>query len=83
MNRTEDLREIFEENFTVGDKIDLVLKMTSGGVPLKFTELFRETASRAEIVVTFLALLELVRMKQLRVVQVAPFADIELIRVAV
>jgi segregation and condensation protein A len=52
-------------------------------VPLKFTELFRETASRAEIVVTFLALLELVRMKQLRVVQVAPFADIEVIRVAV
>jgi segregation and condensation protein A len=83
VNRKEDLREIFEENFTVGDKIDLVLKMTSGGVPLKFTELFRETASRAEIVVTFLALLELVRMKQLRVVQVAPFADIEVIRVAV
>jgi segregation and condensation protein A len=76
----EDLREIFEENFTVGDKIDLVMKMTAGGVPLKFTELFATAASRAEIVVTFLALLELVRLKQLRCAQEGPFGEIELRR---
>ena len=64
--RAEDLREIFEENFTVSDKIDLILKMTAPGVPLKFTELFASAASRTEIVVTFLALLELIRLKQLR-----------------
>ena len=63
--RSEDLREIFEENFTVSDKIDLIMKMTASGVPLKFTELFASAASRTEIVVTFLALLELVRLKQL------------------
>jgi segregation and condensation protein A len=82
-SKSEDLREIFEENFTVGDKIDLIMKMTSGGVPLKFSELFAGAASRSEIVVTFLALLELVRLKQLRCVQPAPFEEIELQRAPV
>ena len=77
----EDLREIFEENFTVSDKIDLIMKMTSSGVTLKFTELFASAVSRGEIVVTFLALLELVRLKQLRCRQNTPFDEIELERV--
>ena len=81
VSKTEDLREIFEENFTVSDKIEFVLKMTRAGVPLKFTELFADSVSRTEIVVTFLALLELIRLKQLRVTQEEPFAEIELIRV--
>lgn len=77
----EDLREIFEENYTVSDKIDLIMKMAASGVPLKFTELFASAASRSEIVVTFLALLELIRLKQLRCVQDEPFSEIELRRV--
>jgi len=81
VNKTEDLREIFEENFTVSDKIEFVLKMISTGVPLKFSELFADAASRTEIVVTFLALLELIRLKQIRVSQPAQFAEIELARV--
>jgi segregation and condensation protein A len=76
--KSEDLREIFEENFTVSDKIDLIMKMTSSGVALKFTELFATAASRTEIVVTFLALLELIRLKQLRAVQAEAFGEIEL-----
>ncbi|EDY17500.1 chromosome segregation and condensation protein ScpA [Chthoniobacter flavus Ellin428] len=79
--KSEDLREIFEENFTVSDKIDLIMKLTSSGVPLKFTELFADAASRAEIVITFLALLELVRLKQLRCIQPEVFGEIELRRV--
>ena len=81
VSQTEDLREIFEENYSVSDKIDFVLKMTSSRVPLKFTELFASVASRTEIVVTFLALLELIRLKQIRVTQEEPFAEIELSRV--
>lgn len=76
--KSEDLREIFEENYTVSDKIDLILRLTAPGVPLKFTELFASAASRSEIVVTFLALLELIRLKQLRAVQDEAFGEIEL-----
>jgi len=82
IDQKEDLREIFEERYTVSDKIEVVMKLTSSGVPLKFTELFTGMASRSEIVVTFLALLELIRLKQLRVMQDEPFGEIEVRRVA-
>jgi segregation and condensation protein A len=80
LNQKEDLREIFEENFTVSDKIELVLKLLSSGVPLRFTELFSGVASRAEIVVTFLAVLELIRVKQVGAVQEEAFGEILLRR---
>jgi segregation and condensation protein A len=81
LNQKEDLREIFEENFTVSDKIELVLKLLSSGVPMLFTELFSGVASRAEIVVTFLAILELIRVKQVSAVQEVAFGEIMLRRV--
>jgi segregation and condensation protein A len=74
----EDLREIFGEHFTVSDKIEVILQRVSNGVPLKFSELFAEIAGRIEIVVTFLALLELIRLKQVRVTQSNPFDEIEI-----
>ena len=80
IDKKENLREIFEENFTVSDKIDLIMKMTAAGVPLKFSELFAHAASRTEIVVTFLALLELIRLKQLSVTQGEELGEIELTR---
>jgi segregation and condensation protein A len=79
LNKPEDLREIFEEHFTVSDKIDLIMKLTASGVPLKFTELFASAATRTEVVVTFLALLELVRLKQVRARQAEVFGEIELV----
>lgn len=75
-SQREDLREIFAENFTVGDKIEFLLKLTSSGVSIRFGECFEGAASRTEIVVTFLALLELIRLKQLRVRQENHFDEI-------
>ena len=72
----EDLREIFEENFTVSDKIDFLLRVIQDGVPVRFEECFADAAGRAEIVVTFLAMLELMRLKQLRVRQEKDFEEI-------
>jgi segregation and condensation protein A len=80
--RREDLREIFDENFTVSGKIDFILETITPERPATFSSLFAAAASRTEIVVTFLALLELMRLRQLRVVQAAPFSDIEIERVA-
>ena len=69
---------IFEENFTVADKIlQLQGRVAAGGdEPLAFSAMFDAAASRVELVVTLLALLELVRLKQLRVVQSAAFEEI-------
>ena len=74
----EDLQQLFGEHYTVSDKIDLILRQMASGVSLKFSELFAQMASRIEIVVTFLALLELIRLKQVRASQSSPFEEIEI-----
>jgi segregation and condensation protein A len=74
----EELQEIFGENFTVSDKIETILARVSEGMALKFSELFAHMASRVEIVVTFLALLELIRLKQVRVSQSDAFGEIDI-----
>ena len=74
----QSLQEIFGEHFTVSEKIESILQRVSGGPALKFSELFAGVASRVEIVVTFLALLELIRLKQVRVTQTNPFDEIEI-----
>ncbi|MBA2434504.1 MAG: segregation/condensation protein A [Verrucomicrobiota bacterium] len=78
LDSKEDLREMFGENFTVSDKIERILQCMAGGKPIRFSDLFARMASRVEIVVTFLALLELIRLKQVRAIQADPFQEIEI-----
>ena len=44
----------------------------------RFSDLFGAAASRIEVVVTFLALLELIRLKQVRAIQKNVFEEIEI-----
>jgi segregation and condensation protein A len=74
----ENLREIFGEHFTVSEKIDMILERVANGALVHFSELFGDIASRVEVVVTFLALLELIRLKQVRAIQRDLFGDIEI-----
>jgi segregation and condensation protein A len=69
---------LFGEHYTVSDKIESILRQIASGVTLKFSELFAQMASRVEIVVTFLALLELIRLRQVRATQTSPFEEIEI-----
>ena len=78
----EDLREIFGERFSVSDKIEKILERVANGNPVRFSELFGQIVSRVEIVVTFLALLELIRLNQVRVVQPKMFDEIEIAAIA-
>ena len=74
----EDLRDIFEDKWTVSEKIESILNEISRCRTLKFSALFAAATSRTEVVVTFLAMLELVRLKQIVAVQETPFGEIEL-----
>jgi segregation and condensation protein A len=74
----QDVGEILGERFSVSDKIDMILQRLANGAPLHFSDLFGEITSRVEIVVTFLALLELVRLKQVRAIQKNVFEEIEI-----
>jgi segregation and condensation protein A len=70
--------EIYEEKWSVSQKIEFVLQTLSERGPVKFSALFAAAASRSEVICTFLALLELIRLKQLDCVQPEPFAEIEI-----
>jgi segregation and condensation protein A len=74
----DDPRDIFEEKWSVSEKIENLMKLATEKPNVKFSELFPETASRSEVVCTFLALLELIRLKQLICVQSEDFGDIDI-----
>jgi len=78
--KRDDLRDIFEDKWTVSEKIEQVMKALTERGRLTFSELFAQAASRSEVVCTFLALLELIRLKQLVCLQAEPFAEIEVTR---
>jgi len=77
----EDQRDIFEDKWTVSEKIELLMRVLGERSSVRFSELFEGVTSRSEVVVTFLALLELIRLKQLAAVQREPFGEIEICRV--
>ncbi len=83
VSKREDMRDVFEDRWTVSEKIELVMKSIAERTKLKFSELFAGAMSRTEVVVTFLALLELIRLKQLAAVQDEPFGEIEICRATV
>ena len=76
--RGGDARDIFEDKWTVSEKIEFILKIISARGSVRFAELFETAANRSEVICTFLALLELIRLKQLACVQPEPFAEIEI-----
>jgi segregation and condensation protein A len=78
----EDLRDIFEDKWTVSEKIEHLMRLLGERLSLRFSELFEGVTSRSEVVVTFLALLELIRLKQLTAAQREPFGEIEIGRAA-
>jgi segregation and condensation protein A len=77
----DDQRDIFEDKWSVSEKIEHLMKAIKDRTSLKFSELFEGVTSRSEVVVTFLALLELIRLKQLAAIQRAAFGEIEITQV--
>ena len=78
--KREELTEIFSERFTVAEKVEQLLEMLKTQDRLSFTLLFQNMASRHEIVCTFLALLELIRLKHIVARQDKPFGEILVVR---
>ena len=71
-------REIFEDKWTVSEKIEFVMKTITERGSVKFSSLFETAANRSEVICTFLALLELIRLKQLACAQGEDFGEIEI-----
>lgn len=76
----EGLGEIVDDRFTVSDKIDHLLALVAPGHSIPFTSLFEKATSKHEMIVTFLAVLELMKLNFFRVRQEVILGEIELQR---
>jgi segregation and condensation protein A len=74
-------REIPVDLFKIEDKMVYLREKVTKNNHLYFSNLIKECSSKMEVVVTFLALLELIRIKNIKVIQENNFTEIYLERI--
>jgi segregation and condensation protein A len=75
--RADTVHEVILEHLSVEDKIQEILTLLGReNRSMAFHRLFPEQASRRVVVITLLAILELVKMKRIRIFQLVPFETI-------
>ena len=77
---THDFGDIIDDRFTVSDKMDMLLNNFSPGQSMPFKSLFESASTKAEVIVTFLAVLELMKLNQFVVAQDQVLGEIEIER---
>ncbi len=75
-NPGKKLIEIIPDNLTVRERMNVILEMLEGKDSISFVSLFEASCHRVVIIVTFLALLELIRLRVARVFQGETFGPI-------
>lgn len=76
-------KEIEGERWTVREKITFLKDTLRKCGQMMFSELFRSAATRLEVVVTFLALLELARLHEVQLEQAETFGEINILDISV
>lgn len=76
----EVFQEIVKDEFTVEQKVHDLLHMLVKTPVLYLSELFKKAKNKSEIIATFLAVLELIRLKEIIAVQKQSFGEVEVIR---
>ena len=72
--------EIVQEEYTVDQKIHMILHRLMDRERIVLSELLADSKSKMEVIVTFMSVLELIRLKEILVVQQHLFDEIEIIR---
>jgi segregation and condensation protein A len=72
--------EVESEGKTVEERIEEILKILKIGASLEFTDLFEDQRTKMDMIVTFLAVLELIRLKRVKVYQKGNFGAIRIFR---
>ena len=75
-SETQDALHVVPERQRIEDRIRQLLDTLHTQHSVYFHELFDLSAAREEIILTFISVLELVRLKAIRIVQAAPQGDI-------
>lgn len=69
----EHIREITRETLTVADKINFIVERLENEDGIRFEDLFEEGYSKVTLIVTFLALLEIIRLGLAKIYQEKDF----------
>lgn len=75
-NPGKRLIEIIPDNLTVRERMNVILELLEGKDSVSFVDLFEPTSHRLIVIVTFLAMLELIRLRVARVFQAEAFGPI-------
>jgi segregation and condensation protein A len=75
-----DFGSIVDDRFTVADKIEMLMDRLQPGEAMRFENLFEKATTKAEVIVTFLALLELMKLNQFIIRQNSILGEIEVER---
>jgi len=76
----ETFYRLVKDEFTVGGKIHDIFHMLVNKPKIYFSKLFSQARSKVEIIVTFLAVLELIRLKEILIIQEESFGEIEIMK---
>ncbi|MFH1753577.1 MAG: segregation/condensation protein A [Candidatus Omnitrophota bacterium] len=68
--------QVIKDEFTVEEKMHDIFHLLVKKTRVQFGELFRNAENKVEVITTFLALLELIRLKEIMVMQSKVFGDI-------
>lgn len=74
-----DIVTITKETLTVKDRMSVIMDLIEGIEAMRFEEFFRESKTRIQLIVTFVALLELIRLGLVKAYQEREFGNIWLI----
>jgi segregation and condensation protein A len=74
-----DFIEVTVEKISVKDKMVAILEKLKENQQITFQSLFDEITTRYEIIVAFLSILELMRLRAVKVFQVHPYGEIRVI----
>ncbi len=75
-----EVRTITRETLTVKDRMFMIVDLLENTESIRFEELFSDSATRTRLIVTFLALLELLRLGLARAYQEKEFGNIWIIK---
>jgi len=75
-NQGQQLLEITPDTLTVRERMNVILEMLEGKDSVSFADLFERACHRMVVIVTFLAMLELIRLRVARVFQAETFGPI-------
>ena len=80
VEKTAKPKEVAREMFTVSGKIAAIKDALVVKDKVRFSELFENSSTRNEVITTFMALLEMLKLQEIKVTQSDVFGDIEIIK---